>query len=83
MSRAALTSVGSKMKGGRTFCVVYMCACVYIYTHSPMYVSDRKRESVRKRGSHVVSEREGTRVRACVHLNVRVMGRVCVRLCIP
>jgi len=44
VSRAALTSVGSKMKGGRTFCVVYMCACVYIYTHSHMYVSDRKRE---------------------------------------
>ena len=27
-----------------------------------------------------MSEREGTRVRACVRLDVRVMGRVCVRV---
>ena len=29
-----------------------------------------------------MSEREGTRVRACVRLDVRVMGRVCVRVCV-
>jgi len=43
VSRAALMSVGSKMKGGHSLCAVYMCACVYIYIHSHMYVSDRKR----------------------------------------
>jgi len=44
VSRVALTSVGSKMKGGRSLCAVYMCAFLHIHTYSHMYVRDRKRE---------------------------------------
>jgi len=58
---------------------IYMYTCVRVYicahTHICTWVTEC---SVRKRGSHIVSEREGTRVRACVRLDVRVMGRVCV-----
>jgi len=52
-----------------------------IHPVSNQYLSGFKL-SVRKRDSHILSEREGTRVRTCVRLDVRVlvMGRVCVHV---
>jgi len=46
------------MKGGRSLRGVYMCACVYMYTHSHMYVSDRKRQKARE--SHIERQRGHT-----------------------
>ena len=52
-----------------------MCACIYIHTLT------LEREKTRQKArEHLGSEKEGTRVRVCVRLDVRVMGRVYVCL---
>ena len=80
VSRAALTSVGSKMKGGRRLCVVYMCAFVYRYTHSHCtWVTEREEKHQKARESHIERER-GYTCEGCERLDMRVMGRVCVRV---
>jgi len=81
VSRAALTLVGSKMKGGRSLCAVYMCARVYTYTHSHMYVSDRKRgKTSEARESHSERERGHTCEGMCA--SGCVCNGACVRSCI-